>query len=60
MPFKLSFYDTSTDYTFDKIETVVQSLFGVDIFLSFFSAYLNEHDVLITNLKLIMINYLKG
>lgn len=59
MPYKLSFYDTSTDYTFDIIENIVQSLFGLDIILSFFSAYYNEHDVLITDFKLIVINYFK-
>ena len=58
-PYRISFVDTSSllwdliDYTFDL-------LFGVDIIVSFLSAYVDEKNKVVTDWKMIWTQYIKG
>ena len=48
MPINL-FFVSSTSAVWDAIDTTVSVLFGVDILLCFFSAYIDANGVLITD-----------
>lgn len=59
LPYRVCFVDTYSSfyYNFDLVMNVV---FGLDILVSFFSAYYDDDNVLVTNNRYIAIYYLKG
>ncbi len=58
MPVHVAFVDSS-DYAWSTVETVVDALFWTDIGFNLISAYYDDNEVLITDLKSIILNYLK-
>ncbi len=48
MPINL-FFISSSSFTWNVIDTFVSVLFGVDITLQFFSAYIDESGILVTD-----------
>lgn len=58
LPYRIAFIDIdSTEMLI--LDFIFDSLFTLDIFLSFFSAYVDNEDNVVKNRKKIVINYLK-
>ena len=47
------------DFSF-RLEIIFDIIFGIDLFINFFSAYYDKNNYLVTNLDKIAINYLSG
>jgi len=60
MPVRLIFYEENSDLAWNIIERIIEALFMADVVVNFFSAYTDSEENLITNLKQIVLNYLKG
>lgn len=58
-PYRLALVDRD-DETWLIIDLVIDGLFGVDVFVNCFLAYYNEDMDIITDRRMIFINYLKG
>ena len=58
-PLRLAFSE-SDDLTWTIINATVDSLFGVDIIICFFTAYEDENEELVYNRKIIAWNYIKS
>ena len=59
MPFRICFLDDATENIINY-EIVMQVAFGIDVIVTFFTAYYNEYNILITSKSAIASNYLKG
>lgn len=58
LPYKVCFLDDSTTFLY-YYELLMQIFFSIDIFITFFTAYYNENNVLVTSKIQISLNYLK-
>ena len=58
-PYQICFIDSSSSAWF-AIDLFIDTLFFLDIFLNFFSAYIDFEGKLVTDLRQIVRNYLKG
>ena len=58
LPYRISFVEVDSNLMVG-LDICFDSLFTIDIFLSFFSAYVDNEDNVIKNRKKIVINYLK-
>jgi len=58
-PLRLAFSE-SDDLTWTVINNVVDSLFGLDIIICFFTSYEDENEELVYNRKIIAMNYIKS
>jgi hypothetical protein len=59
-PWRLAFVDQEASFWWLVIDTFIDLLFLIDIFLNFFTVYTNMYEEFVTNRKLIALNYLKG
>jgi len=59
MPYRVAFEDSSA-LSWTIIEYLVQCLFGLDIIVCFFSAYYNDHEILIDSIREISVNYVSS
>ena len=59
-PFKLAFYESSEAWTLEIIHLILDGLFLLDMVITFFSAYYDDHDQIITSKKKLAFNYLKS
>lgn len=60
MPFRVSFIDNE-DGTFNSyLDNVFDSLFGIDLLLNFFSAYIDSEENIVKSRTKIIVNYLKS
>lgn len=60
LPYTVCFIDTVPTSGIGLIETIIDFMFLLDIFINFFSAYIDDVGIIIDNKKLISINYLSG
>jgi hypothetical protein len=58
-PLRLAFSETD-DFTWTFINNMVDSLFGIDIIICFFSAFEDENEELVYNRKIIAMTYIKS
>ncbi len=59
LPFRVCFIE-EYDPIYYYFELVMNIIFGIDVIISFFSAYYDDDNVLVTNNKYIAIQYLKS
>ncbi|CAD8202098.1 unnamed protein product [Paramecium pentaurelia] len=59
LPFRLAFQDSTSD-VWNTIDEVFNYVFMADIVINFFTAYQDADNVLVTNNKYIVMNYLKS
>lgn len=59
-PYKIGFVEDGDFPTWDVWDNVVDFIFIFDMFLTFFCAYANDDNKMITNPKMIAINYIRG
>ncbi len=58
LPYRIAFVEVDS-WQMTMLDIIFDSLFTIDIFLSFFSAYVDNEDNVVKNRKKIVINYLK-
>lgn len=54
LPYRVCFVDESSEF-YDVWDQVMNVVFGIDIIVSFFSAYYDDDNILVTNNKYIAI-----
>jgi hypothetical protein len=59
VPYRIPFED-QTPEEWVNLDIVIDSIFILDVILNFFTAFEDETGEIITNKKLIVINYMKG
>lgn len=59
MCYRICFVDSTNDF-YTNFELVMNIVFGIDILISFFSAYYDADNNVITNQRKIMVTYIKG
>ena len=59
VPFRLAFLDEVAEWLF-ILELCIDCIFMLDILFTFFTAYYEDKEILITNKCKIITNYLKG
>ena len=58
LPYRLTFVEGSSG-AWKYTDSIIDGLFWIDLFLNFVTAYYNEEGVLVKDLKLLALNYLK-
>ena len=59
LPYRVCFIEENIDF-FTNFDMIMNIVFGIDIVVSFISAYYDEDNILVTNIKFIALNYIKG
>lgn len=60
LPYSICFLDTSTSNVNGLLETIIDFLFLLDVVVNFFSAYLDEIEIIIDDREKIFIHYFYG
>jgi hypothetical protein len=58
-PYRVSFYDSDSS-SWRIVDTLIDAIFAVDICLTFFTAYFDDEDNLITNRRQLTLSYLRS
>lgn len=58
VPYKVAFWESETDFS-SGVDLTIDTLFFIDIIVTFFSAYIDSEGQLITKSKTIVVSYLK-